>query len=271
MPELPEVETIRRYLQVKLRGDTCTGVIVRRTDLRWPVDAVALRRCIGRTVREVQRRGKYLIIVYDRGTLIVHLGMSGRLLMVRHRDPPGPHDHIDWQFRSGKVLRLRDPRRFGSVFWTEADPLAHPRLTILGPEPFDRRLTGRQLYTRSRGRKVAVKTFLMNARVVAGLGNIYVTEALFRAGIRPDRPAGEIRRHEWTRILRAIRTVLRTAIQAGGTSLRDYTRADGTPGMFQTRLCVYRRAGFPCIRCGTMIQMVRIAGRSTYFCSRCQR
>ncbi len=271
MPELPEVETIRRYLWAELLGDTCTNVVIRRPDLRWPIDVSAVRRCIGRTVRDIRRRGKYLMVAYDRGHLIVHLGMSGRLGVVRRQDPPGPHDHVEWWFRSGKVLRLRDPRRFGSVFWTENDPCTHPRLAELGPEPFDRRLTGRRLYARSRGRKTSVKAFLMDARVIAGLGNIYTTEALFRAGIRPDRPVGDISQREWSRILRAIRSVLRAAIRAGGTSLRDYTRADGTPGMFQMRLSVYRRAGLPCIRCGTPVQMTRIAGRSTYFCPRCQR
>lgn len=271
MPELPEVETTRRGIAPHLRGQHIAAVVVREPRLRWPVPPDLGRRLSGQTVEAVERRAKYLLLRTARGCLIVHLGMSGSLRVVAADTPAQKHDHLDLVLSDGRCLRLRDPRRFGAVLWTEDDPLRHPLLAELGPEPWDPRFDGEYLYRRARGRQTSVKPFIMDSHVVVGVGNIYASEALFRAGVHPARPAGRIGRQRYVLLAGAIREVLERAIRFGGTTLRDFVDSEGRPGYFRHELQVYARAGEACPGCaGTLRQRV-IAQRASYFCVRCQR
>jgi formamidopyrimidine-DNA glycosylase len=271
MPELPEVETTRRGLAPVLEGHAITRVVVRERRLRWRLPAGFESRLEGCRVRDVARRAKYLLIGTDRGTLIVHLGMSGSLRVVGPALPPRPHDHVELVLDSGRCVRFNDPRRFGCLIFVAGDPLAHPLLRALGPEPLSSAFDTDYLYRRTRRRRVAVKPLLMNAAIVVGVGNIYASEALFRAGVRPQRAAGRLSRAEAARIVSAVRRVLGAAIRVGGTTLRDYVNADGEPGYFRQKLYVYERAGEPCRACRTPIRQ-RVQGqRSTYWCPSCQR
>ncbi len=266
MPELPEVETVRRYLEARLKGRRVEGVEVRERRLRLPVEGEG--EAVGRRLLRVGRRGKYLLLDLGAGALIVHLGMSGHLRWLPAPPPPGPHDHLDLLFEGGR-LRLRDPRRFGLFLWS-AEPLGHPLLCGLGPEPLGEGFSGEHLHRRAQGRRIAVKHLIMDGRVVAGIGNIYASEALFRAGIHPARAAGDIPLPRYRRLAGAIREVLSEAIEAGGTTLRDFRDGEGRPGYFAQRLLVYGRAGEPCPQCGGPIQRIRLGQRSTYLCPRCQ-
>lgn len=239
--------------------------------LRWPIDAKIESAIRGRLVRRVDRRAKYLLIGSDAGTLIVHLGMSGSLRIVSPDVPPRPHDHWDLVIDSGKVLRFHDPRRFGSLHWTLGDPLEHPLLAKLGPEPLSGDFDGEYLYRATRKRTVAIKQLIMNSHVVVGVGNIYANEALFRAGIAPRRAAGRLTRAQAQALVHAIKSVLEEAIQIGGTTLRDYVSATGTPGYFKQKLFVYERAKQPCRVCKTPIKQVAQGQRSSYWCATCQR
>lgn len=271
MPELPEVETVRRGIEPYLRDRMVERVDVRTWQLRYPVSRQIPARLRGSTVRGVSRRGKYLILDCTRGHLLWHLGMSGSLRVLPEPSPPQKHDHIDLLLRAGPVLRFRDPRRFGSLHWTAGDPLRHRLLAHLGPEPLEDGFDGDWLYRISGGRSVAVKNFLMDARVVVGVGNIYASEALFVAGIAPSRPARRISRARYRLLADSVRQVLRQAIRAGGTTLRDFSEVDGTPGYFAQELQVYGRAGEACVRCATHIRVRTIGQRSSFFCPRCQR
>jgi formamidopyrimidine-DNA glycosylase len=244
---------------------------VRDRRLRWPIDAKIEHAVRGRLVRRVDRRAKYLLIGSDAGTLIVHLGMSGSLRIVSSDAAPRPHDHWDLVIDSGKVLRFHDPRRFGSLHWTEGDPLQHPLLAKLAPEPLSGEFDGEYLYRATRKRSVAIKQFLMNSHVVVGVGNIYANEALFRAGISPRRAAGRLTRKEAEALVSAIKSVLEEAIETGGTTLRDYVDASGMPGYFAQKLFVYERAKQPCRVCKRPIKQVVQGQRSTYWCAGCQR
>ena len=271
MPELPEVETTRRGIAPHITGVEVVRVTVRNPRLRRPVPRDLARNLAGRRVASIDRRGKYLLLDMDAGTVIVHLGMSGSLRIVSPALPPGKHDHVDIEFANGVSLRLCDPRRFGLVLWTRAAPLAHPLLRGLGPEPLDDVFDGDYLFECARGRRVAIKQLLMNARIVVGVGNIYVNEALFLAGVHPQRAAGRIARERCGRIAEAVRTVLHAAIAQGGTTLRDFYYGDNRPGYFGQSLRVYGRADEPCPRCGTAIRQITQGQRSTYYCPRCQR
>ena len=270
MPELPEVETTRRGIRTALRGRLVAGFELRQHRLRWPVDRALARVLPGQQVRDVRRRAKYLLIELERGTLIAHLGMSGSLRVVPPGTPWKPHDHYEIRLDSGRSLRFNDPRRFGCLQWTTGDPLEHPLLVSLGPEPLGSEFDGDYLADRARGRRVSVKQFLLDQRIVVGVGNIYASEALFRAGIHPRRAAGRVSRERYAGLARAVREVLEDAIRQGGTTLRDYVSADGTPGYFRQKLFVYERAGEPCRRCGTRIRRFAQGQRSTYFCPTCQ-
>ena len=270
MPELPEVETTRRGLEPLVVGQTIRSIAVREPRLRWPVEPSLDRRLRNRTVRELSRRGKYLLVTTDAGTLLVHLGMSGSLLFLQERREPARHDHFDLEFVSGALLRFNDPRRFGSLHWC-ASPEAHWLLRNLGPEPLGPDFSGDYLWRVSRGRRVAIKTLLMNGRIVAGLGNIYANEALFRAGIHPSRQSGRVSRKRLKHLADAVGAVLREAIEAGGTTLQDFVGGDGKPGYFQLALDVYGRTGEPCARCERPIRVRTIAQRATYYCANCQR
>jgi len=269
MPELPEVEVTRRSIAPHIVGRTISDVTVRERRLRWPVPA-ALARARRRAVRAVRRRGKYLLLDLGRGHVIVHLGMSGSLRLLARRTPPGRHEHVDIVF-GDRVLRLRDPRRFGAVLWTDGPPGAHPLLARLGVEPLARAFDGERLRALARGRRTSVKQLLMNGRLIAGIGNIYASEALFLAGIRPTRRAGSLSRAQCAALARAVKRTLRAAIRAGGSTLRDFVGGDGAPGEFQLRAWVYDRAGLPCRRCGAPIRRRVQAGRASFYCPRCQR
>ena len=271
MPELPEVETTRRGLLPHLLGRRIRGVVVRNGSLRWPVPADLDRRLRGEEVLAIRRRGKYLLFEFPKGHLLVHLGMSGRLTMVPEGEPAKLHDHIDVRLENHKSLRFTDPRRFGAMLWVKGAPEKHTLLEGLGLEPLDAEFSGRALHGRSRGRKVAIKQFLMNARILTGVGNIYASEALFAAGIHPLREAGRISLARYERLAAAIRATLERALAAGGTTLRDFASAEGVPGYFQHESAVYGREGKPCRACGTKIRALRQGQRSTFFCPKCQR
>lgn len=271
MPELPEVETIRRGIEPFIQGKRVTGVTIRCSRLRWPVPPDLADRLTGQVVSSVERRAKYLLLRTQSGTLLVHLGMSGFLRILEQFQPPGKHDHADIEFAGGICLRLNDVRRFGALLWLEGDPVQHPLLADLGPEPLSAELTGEYLYQLARSRRLAVKPFIMDHRVVVGVGNIYASEALFRAGIHPARAAGRISLDRYRRLVEAIRQVLQEAIAAGGTTLRDFTNQAGRPGYFAQQLQVYGRAGEACPLCGRAISKVQLGQRSTFFCSHCQR
>lgn len=271
MPELPEVETARRGIAPHLQGHAIKRVAVRQPRLRWPVPRGLDKTLAGARIEAVGRRGKYLLLSTCPGTVIIHLGMSGSLRVLDAATPPGAHDHVDIVLDDGRALRLRDPRRFGAVLFTRGDPAAHPLLKNLGPEPLTDAFDGAYLYGRARGRRVAVKSLLMNSRIVAGVGNIYANEALFAAGIHPLRAAGRISAPRYERLALAVKEVLKNAIAAGGTTLRDFTGGDGSPGYFRIELAVYEHAGEPCPRCGTLIRRVVSGQRATYYCPGCQR
>ncbi len=271
MPELPEVETTRRGIAPRLEGRAIADVVVRQRQLRWPVPRDLARTLNGARIERLTRRGKYVLINTTAGTPMIHLGMSGSLRVLPAATQPGPHDHVDLVLRNGQALRLRDPRRFGCVLFTSDDPLAHPLLKSIGPEPLSDAFDGAYLFNISRKRRLAVKNLLMNARIVAGVGNIYANEALFEARIHPLHAAGRISRLRYDRLAGAVKRVLEWAIAAGGTTLRDFTREDGSPGYFSQKLRVYNRAGAPCPRCDTPIKRVVSGQRATYYCPRCQR
>ena len=270
MPELPEVETVRRGIEPHLRGRRIEKVTLRCRQLRQPVTRGLARTLQGCRVRQVRRRAKYLLLDLEKGTLLLHLGMSGSLRILPAGAPPGPHDHLDLTLHGGCLLRLTDPRRFGSVLWLRGDPFRHPLLCGLGPEPLSSDFSGAYLYRRARARRCAVKNFLMDGRVVAGIGNIYASEALFRAGIRPSRPAGRIAAVRYVRLAEAVQRVLRAALRKGGTTLRDFVGSSGRPGYFRIALEVYGRGGAPCTVCGSVLQQIKLGQRGTVFCPHCQ-
>jgi formamidopyrimidine-DNA glycosylase len=247
------------------------GVIVRERRLRWPIAAHFETAVRGQIVRSVDRRAKYILIRFDSGTLILHLGMSGSLRLVKRGVAPRIHDHWDIRMDSGWILRFHDPRRFGSLHWTETDPALHPLLAKLAPEPLSEDFDGEYLFSATRKRGVAIKQFIMNSQVVVGVGNIYASEALFRARIAPRRAAGRLSRKEAAALAQAIKEVLGEAIKIGGTTLRDYVNAEGTPGYFSQKLFVYERAGEACRVCASPIKQFVQGQRSTYWCSSCQR
>jgi len=271
MPELPEVETTCRGIAPHVTGRTVVDVVVREPRLRQPVpgDLALLMR--GQRVRAVGRRGKYLWLHCRDGYLVIHLGMSGSLCLAPPGRPPRKHDHVEVAFSGGRCLRLHDPRRFSTVLWSPGDPLQHPLLRDMGLEPLSEALNGEYLFERSRGRRLTVKQFIMDGRIVAGVGNIYANEALHMAGIAPFRPAGRIARLRYGRLAEAIKAVLREAIAAGGTPLRDFYSGDGAPGYFKQRLRVYQRQGEPCRQCGHPIRTRRLGQRASFYCTACQR
>ena len=270
MPELPEVETTRRGIEPALRHRRIAALRIHDARLRWPVDPRLPRRLRGQRILRVERRAKYLLLRLEAGTLILHLGMSGSLRVVDAATPRRPHDHLDLVLDSGQALRFNDPRRFGSCLYTTAPPEQHPLLRHLAPEPLESQFDAGYLHRVTRGRRVAIKQLLMNARLVTGVGNIYASEALFRARIAPTRAARSLTHADCARLVRSIRAVLRLAIRSGGTTLRDYVGADGSPGYFRQKLYVYERAGRPCRVCGTPIRQRRQGQRSTYHCPHCQ-
>ena len=275
MPELPEVETTLRGIEPSLAGKTIKEVVVRNAALRWPVNA-DVRQAHGRKVECCWRRAKYLLIGLEEndgesGGLLLHLGMSGSLRICSAVDAPRKHDHVDIVLENGDCVRFNDPRRFGAFLWWEAPLEQHELLSHLGPEPLSRDFSGDYLWKKSRGRKGAVKNFIMDGKVVVGVGNIYASEALFMAGIHPSRPAGRISAARYQALAGAIVDVLRRAIRQGGTTLRDFRNTQGQPGYFAQELLVYEREGLPCFQCRAPIRRKVIGQRSSYYCPSCQR
>jgi len=270
MPELPEVETTLRGLAPALNGRTVCGVNIRQPKLRWPVPAELPDLLPGRKVRGLRRRAKYLLIEFDHGTLLLHLGMSGNLRIVAAGTPLKKHDHFDLVLDNGSVMRLHDPRRFGAVLWHSGDVAMHPLLSALGPEPLGEAFDGDCLYRATRNKTAAIKLVIMDQRVVVGVGNIYANEALFRAGIRPQLPAGKLSRPRCERLVAEIRATLTAAIAKGGSTLRDYVSSDGSPGYFQQDYWVYGRAGEACRRCGESVRLLRLGQRASFYCPHCQ-
>jgi formamidopyrimidine-DNA glycosylase len=271
MPELPEVETTRRGLERLLVGQRVRAAVVREPRLRQPVPRRLRQLLAGAMIRRLDRRGKYLLIDCGTGTLVVHLGMSGRLWVVTDGAAPTPHDHFDLVLENGTVVRLRDPRRFGLVLWQAGEAAAHPLLARIGPEPLSGDFDGAVLHAATRNRSAAIQHVLMDSHVVAGLGNIYANEALFRAGISPRIAARRLNRARCDELAAAIRETLELAIAAGGSSLRDYVASNGMAGNYQSQFLVYDRAGEPCQRCGARIREIRQGQRSTFYCPRCQK
>jgi formamidopyrimidine-DNA glycosylase len=271
MPELPEVETTRRGLEPVLVGRRVQRAVVRNRAMRQPVPRGLAQLLAGATVRALRRRGKYLLFDCGSGTLILHLGMSGRLWVVRDGAAPEKHDHFDMVLDDGTIVRLRDPRRFGLVLWHAGDPLTHALLANIGPEPLSSDFGGASLHAATRGRSVAIKQVLMDSHVVAGVGNIYASEALHRAAIHPRTAAGKLSRARCDLLAQSVRETLEIAIRAGGSSLRDYVRSDGMAGNYQNEFLVYDRAGQPCRRCGAKVREIRQGQRSSFYCSRCQK
>ncbi|WP_027149769.1 bifunctional DNA-formamidopyrimidine glycosylase/DNA-(apurinic or apyrimidinic site) lyase [Methylobacter tundripaludum] len=271
MPELPEVETTCRGIAPHIEGQIIKQVIIRQPKLRWPVPETLSQTLTGLSIQSVSRRAKYLLFSTTSGTVLLHLGMSGSLRIMSTDQTVGKHDHIDFIFNDGTILRFNDPRRFGAVLWTTEPAEEHQLLKNLGPEPLLPDFNGELLYSLSRNRKIAVKSFIMDSHIVVGVGNIYANEALFMAGIQPTRQAGKVSLARYQKLAECIRVVLQQAIQQGGTTLRDFVNEAGKPGYFQQQLKVYGRAGLPCVGCNQPLTEIRIANRSTVFCGGCQR
>ncbi|MCW8091181.1 bifunctional DNA-formamidopyrimidine glycosylase/DNA-(apurinic or apyrimidinic site) lyase [Alteromonas sp. ASW11-130] len=269
MPELPEVEVSRLGISPHLVGQTISSVVVRQPKLRWPIPD-ELKLAEGYTIKAVHRRAKYLLIDIGIAQIVLHLGMSGKLRVVPATLEPIKHDHLDIVLSSGKCLRFNDARRFGACLWQPQGEVL-PQLQNLGPEPLTEAFTAQHLYTLSRGRKTPVKSFIMDNDVVVGVGNIYANEALFMANIDPRRAAGRISFQRYQKLTKEIKDVLASAIQQGGTTLKDFIQSDGSPGYFRQHLRVYGRAGKACEQCEGTINSVVIGQRNTFFCPRCQR
>jgi formamidopyrimidine-DNA glycosylase len=270
VPELPEVETTRRGLAPHVEGRTVTGVILRRANLRWPIPDEVRELLPGQRIAAVRRRAKYLLLDTKAGSALLHLGMSGSLRVLPGTTPVKLHDHVDLALDSSRVLRFTDPRRFGCLLWQPPGE-THELLRDLGPEPLSDALNGDYLFAMSRGRKAPVKTFLMDQRVVVGVGNIYAAEALFEAGISPLRAAGKVSRDRYALLAAAVKRILAYAIERGGTTLRDFINPDGEPGYFELELLAYGRGGEPCPRCRRPLKQAAIGQRATVWCGHCQK
>jgi len=271
MPELPEVETTRRGLSPYIESHKITAVTIRNFKLRWPIADNLAAILSNQTIHKISRRAKYLLFQCNTGTLIIHLGMSGHLQIIDKRDPVGKHDHVDIQFENGLTLRYTDPRRFGAILWSEYEDIQqHPLLSHLGPEPLSETFTANYLLKISHDRRCSIKTFIMNGKNVVGIGNIYANEALFLARIHPKTPAGKLTKGQATLLVTVIKQVLKKAIDAGGTTLKDFRKSDGKPGYFSQQLHIYGKEGESCLHCGSQILQYKEGQRATFFCPQCQ-
>lgn len=269
MPELPEVEVSKMGISPHLVGQTIQQLTFRTPKLRWAIPQ-ELKQLEGQVIRNIARRAKYLLIETDIGSAIVHLGMSGSLRVLECDFPAGKHDHVDLRLTNGKVLRYHDPRRFGAWLWCEQGA-SHSVLSNIGPEPLTDDFDADYIVQKANNKRIAVKQFIMENKVVVGVGNIYASESLFNARILPTRPAHSLTLPEWNCLVREIKSVLATAIQQGGTTLKDFAQADGKPGYFAQELNVYGKAQQPCPACGQAIEALKIGQRNTFFCSACQK
>ncbi len=270
MPELPEVETTRKGILPYIDQQTVAEVIVRQPKLRWLVPE-EIHDMQGETIQSVTRRGKYILLETSKGTVLIHLGMSGSLRVLDVGAEVEKHDHVDIVFANKKLIRLRDPRRFGAVLWTTKNPLKHKLIRSLGPEPLGEDFNVDYLFQCSRGRKVSIKQFIMNGHIVVGVGNIYACESLFKAGISPKALAGKVSKKRYEKLVEVIKEVLAAAIEQGGTTLKDFVQAEGNPGYFQQQLNVYGRAGEACLVCDSTVKQIKQGQRSTFYCSKCQK
>lgn len=270
MPELPEVQTICQGMMPHVLYQRIASVVIRQTRLRWPVPDDLGETLQGKTVTSIYRRGKYILLDTGQGTLLIHLGMSGRItILPRHKDSEA-HDHLDIIFEAGQLLRFTDPRRFGCLLWVEGDPLEHPLLNKLGPEPLTEAFDGEYLYEKGCRRYTPIKSFIMNSEIVAGIGNIYANEALFHARIDPQASCGTLSLGQYQQLVSAIKKVLVEAIECGGTTLKDFFSSDGTPGYFSQKLHVYGRANQPCLICKSLLKQFQLNQRATVYCPQCQ-
>ncbi len=270
MPELPEVETTLRGIKPAIIRKKVTDVVIRHPTLRFPIPKELKDEMLGEILHSIKRRGKYLLLSFDSGTLILHLGMSGRLRVLQGVLPAQKHDHVDIYF-GDTYLRFTDPRRFGAILWTKDSPDEHPLLKHLGPEPLTAAFNGDYLWEHAARRKVSVKNFIMDNKIVVGVGNIYATEALFLAHIRPQKAAGKVTHHQYQTLAATIKAVLIKAIEKGGTTLKDFRKSDGKPGYFKNELQVYGLGGKSCPRCQTTLKSLKIGQRSTVYCPACQK
>ncbi len=271
MPELPEVETTKRGIMPHLADQTIERVVVRQSQLRWPVTSTLNDQLTNQKLLSITRRGKYLLLKIHQGTLLIHLGMSGSLRILETTVSPQKHDHIDIVFKNGKTLRYTDPRRFGAFLWVDGNPLLHPLLSKLGVEPLESCFTSTYLLTHAQRRTLPIKSFIMDHHIVVGIGNIYATEALFLAKIHPLTPANTLSQKQMEALTSAIGCILNEAIQQGGTTLKDFVNTEGKPGYFFLKLKVYGRAGQPCVVCHSPLETLRIGQRATVYCSFCQQ
>lgn len=269
MPELPEVETSRRGISPHIIKKKITAIAIRQSQLRWPITENLAQLLVDKILLSVQRRAKYLLLNFDNGTLLIHLGMSGSLRICPIETPFKKHEHADIVFQNC-LLRYTDPRRFGAILWLGNEPLQHALLKHLGPEPLSEEFSGKYLYEQAKNRKLPVKQFIMEQQVVTGVGNIYATEALFSAGIKPTRSANNISLKRYQRLAEAIKMILEIAIKQGGTTLKDFTGGDGKPGYFQQTLNIYGKSGELCPKCETPLKSIKLAARNSVYCANCQ-
>ncbi len=270
MPELPEVEITRRGL-LPLLNQTVKNVVIRNASMRWPIPAHLPETLKNQKLISLTRRAKYILATFENGTLLLHLGMSGRISLLDRNYPPEKHDHFDVEFNDNQVLRLRDPRRFGAVLWAGLEPNKHALLSALGPEPLEDTFSGKYLHQHIRTRSATIKTTMMDGHLVVGVGNIYASESLFRARINPQTPANKVSLAKCEQLVAEIKATLNDALAAGGSSLRDFFGTDGNPGYFQQEYFVYGRTGEPCKICAKPIKTVRLGQRSTFYCASCQK
>lgn len=271
MPELPEVETTLRGILPFVKLHKIEGVTVRKQRLRWPIPRDINGLLTGQFILNIERRGKYLLFATPTGTLLLHLGMSGSLRILASNTPAEKHDHVDILFNNHKILRFTDPRRFGAILWTAQNPLLHPLLKNLGPEPLSKQFTADYLANRGAGRKLAIKSFIMDSKLVVGVGNIYASEALYLAKIHPKKSAGQLSLQQYVALVKAIKKILQAAIKQGGTTLRNFAHSEGKPGYFKVHLKVYGRGGLACMRCKTTLREIKLGQRSTVYCPACQK
>jgi formamidopyrimidine-DNA glycosylase len=270
MPELPEVETTLRGITPHILNHRINRLIIRQPKLRWPIPTHLVDTLKNQIIYRIERRAKYLLLETMAGTLILHLGMSGSLRILTHPLPAKKHDHVDIEFSNQITLRYTDPRRFGAILWTEKKPAEHVLLKNLGPEPLTASFSGKYLWERAQRKKIAVKAFVMDNKIVVGVGNIYAAESLFLAGIDPRTPAEAISKVRYTKLANTIKIILRKAIKLGGTTLKDFIDSNGKPGYFSTQLKVYGREGLPCMDCETLLKALRQGQRTTVYCEKCQ-
>lgn len=269
MPELPEVETIMQGIRPHVKNQMLRSIVIRQPKLRWEIPQSVIKQLINQEIIDVSRRGKYLLFHTHRGTALLHFGMSGSLKLLSTMKPPDKHDHFDLIFDSF-YLRYTDPRRFGAFLYTEQDPQTHPLLASLGIEPLTKAFSGKYLYQQSARRKIGIKQFIMNHKIVVGVGNIYAAESLFLAKIHPLTPANEISQLRYNELVKSIKTVLKAAIKQGGTTLKDFRNSEGRAGYFKQKLNVYGRSKQPCFVCQQSLLEIRVQNRSTVFCPTCQ-